>query len=88
MSLPTIYVKNNQEVSVSPKFVYCSSVYKIWKRGASLLEEKYYASNTPLILSKSNRKITKKGYIIQRFLDLESAPADYLINNGYKLKKL
>ena len=87
MSSPTIYVKNNQEVSVSPKFVYCSSVYKIWKRGASLLEE-YYASNTPLILSKSNRKITKKGYIIQRFLDLESAPADYLINNGYKLKKL
>jgi hypothetical protein len=32
MSSLKIYVKNNQEVKVSPKFVYCSSVYKIWNQ--------------------------------------------------------
>ena len=86
MDEPKVYVKDKHEVSVSPKFVYCFSTYKIWKQGACLLDEKYYASPNPLDLKKIPRIIKKKDYSIHRFIDLESAPENYLINNGYKQK--
>lgn len=86
MSSLKIYVKNNQEVKVSPKFVYCSSVYKIWNQGAGLLDETYYVSSKPLNLKKIPTKLKQKGYTIQRYIQLESAPENYLITKGYKLK--
>ena len=86
MSSLKIYVKYNQEVKVSPKFVYCSSVYKIWNQGAGLLDETYYVSSKPLNLKKIPTKLKQKGYIIQRYIQLESAPENYLITKGYKLK--
>ena len=50
------YIKNNHEVSVSSKFVYCISIYKLWKQGACLMDEKYYASQNPLDLKKIQMK--------------------------------
>ena len=64
MSSLKIYVKNNQEVKVSPKFVYCSSVYKIWNQGAGLLDETYYVSSKPLNLKKIPTKLKQKGYTV------------------------
>lgn len=87
MESPKVYVKDKSEITVSPKFVYCFSTYKIWKQGACLLDEKYYASPQPLDMKKIPTMIKKKGYSIHRFIDLESAPEDYLITKGYKLKK-
>ena len=86
MSSLKVYVKDKQEVTVSPKYVYCSSVYRIWKLGACLLDEQYYVSNKPLNLKKIPKILKKKGYSIHRFINLESAPEDYLIKKGYKLK--
>lgn len=83
-----IYVKNNQEVRVSDKFVYCSSIYILWKQGACLIDEVYYASNKPLNLKKIPSKLKKRNYTIQRYIQLESAPENYLITQGYKLKKV
>lgn len=88
MSSSIIYIKDKQEVRVSSKFIYCISVYKIWKNGASLIDEKYYACNNPLLLSKIYRIAKKKDYTLQRFVDLEGAPEDYLINKGYKIKRI
>lgn len=88
MALPKIYVKNKKEIQVSPKFVYQSCIYKLWKGGACIIEEKYYASNTPIDLNKLPTFIQKPGYSIQRFIELESAPEEYLISKGYKLKKV
>ena len=88
MDLPKIYVKNNKEVQVSPKFVYQSCIYKLWKGGACIIEEKCYASNTPLDFKKLSTTLQKPGYSIQRFIELESAPEEYLILKGYKLKKV
>lgn len=82
------YIKKDQTVRVSPKFIYCSSVYRIWKKGASLIEETHYASNSPLDSKKIETVVKKNGYIIQRFLELEGAPEEYLINQGFKVKKL
>ena len=86
-----VYVKKNQELLVSPKFVYYSSIYKFWKEGASscvlLIKEKYYASKTPIDLKKVSKKLKHKDYTIQRFIELKGAPEDYLISKGYKLKK-
>lgn len=79
------YEKDNIIVTSSNKFIYCSSVYKLWKGGASLIEEKYYSSNRPIKLKKKNLYLNKKDYIIFRFFDLEFAPEEYLLQEGYKL---
>lgn len=81
MTSQKTYEKNNQIVYVNDKFIYCSSVYLIWKWGASLVEEKYYTSKKPISLKK--QIVRKKNYIIQRFFELEFAPENYLINNGF-----
>jgi hypothetical protein len=52
------------------------------------MEEKRYASPTPLIESKIKMIVKRKNCTIRRFLDLEGAPEHYLINNGYKRKSL
>lgn len=88
MALPKIYVKNEKEIQVSPKFVYQSCIYKLWKGGACIIEEKCYVSNTPIDLNKLQTIVQKPGYSIQRFIELESAPEEYLISKGYKLKKV
>lgn len=79
-------MKNRQEVFVNPKFIYCSTVYKMWRRGASLMDEKYYSSDKPLNARRMSSVIKKKNYEIRRFISLEGAPEDYLLDNGYNLK--
>lgn len=83
-----IYIKYNKEITVSTKFIYVATIYKLWKGGACLIEEKYYASNTPIDFNKVSNIINKEDYIIQRYIELESAPEEYLITKGYKLKKV
>jgi hypothetical protein len=84
MSSWKIYIKNRHSVVVSPKFVYCFTTYKMWRYGASLMDETYYTSNKPLNISKIPKLLKKKDYVIQRFINLEGAPEEYLINEGYK----
>lgn len=83
-----VYSKGDQTLRVSKKFVYNESVYKIWNTGAILLKETYYVSNNPINLKRIQKNINKSGYRIQRFIELESAPEEYLINKGYKRKKV
>ena len=88
MSSQTVFVKGDHELRVSQRFIYNIDVYKIWKNGACLLSSNYYACPQPLDSKKIPTTVKKKGYIIQRFVELEGAPKDYLINKGYKLKKV
>ena len=88
MDKPKVYIKGNHEIVVSPKFVYCFSTYKIEKQRVCLLDEKYYASLKPLYLKKIPTVVKKKDYSIHRFINLESAPEKYLINNKYKQKQV
>lgn len=81
------YIKGDHILRVSKKFIYCSSIYKIWNRGACLLEEKYYASNNPINFKNIPTNVKKNGYRIQRFIELEGAPENYLIAKGYKQLK-
>lgn len=67
MSSPIVYTKNGEEVKVATKFIYCSSVYCFWKNGASLMEEKRYASPTPLIESKIKMIVKKKIVLLEDF---------------------
>ena len=80
-----IYEKNNQKIIVNEKFIYCSSVYMLWKGGASLIEEKYYSSDKPISLKKKDLKKKMKGYNLYRFFELEYAPESYLISQNFKL---
>jgi len=85
MPVPYLYEKNNQRIVVNDKFIYCDSIYMIWKNGASLIEEKYYSSDKPISLKKKDLKKKKEGYILFRFFELKYAPENYLINNGFKI---
>lgn len=84
-NLQKVYEKNNIAVKVHTKFIYHSEIYKLWKGGASLLEDKYYSSSNPIKLKKKDLKSKRKDYILYRFFNLEFAPEEYLINNGYKI---
>ena len=68
------------------KFIYCSSVYQIWGWGAALMEEKYYASDRPITLKKKNLiSVKRKNYSLRRFFELQFAPEEWLLQQGYKL---
>ena len=68
------------------KFIYCSSVYQIWGWGAALMEEKYYASDRPITLKKKNLiSVKRKNYSLHRFFELQFAPEEWLLQQGYKL---
>lgn len=87
MTSQIVYVKDRHEVYVSDKYVYHSSVHKMWKMGAQFLDDRYYISNSPLNLKKVPKVLKKKDYSIYRFITLESAPENYLIKQGYKFKQ-
>lgn len=83
-----IYEKDKEIVYVHDKFIYCSEIYKIWNGGFSLIEEKHYSSNKPIVLKSKNLKILKyKEYTLRRFFDLKFAPEEYLISNGFKIRE-
>ena len=58
-------------------------IYKIWKDGFSLFDQKYYSCDHPLKLKKKDL-LKRSDYLLRRFFDLEFAPEDYLLDNGYK----
>lgn len=86
MNLPKIYIKQGEEVIVNPKYVYRVTIYKIWKLGFSLLNEKTYTCCNPIDLKNLANTLKKKDYSIQRSIILEGAPESYLTKHGYKLK--
>ena len=88
MNSSIILVKNDSEVYVSSKFIYSVDVYKIWKKRAYLLSSAFYACVKPLDIKKLTLQVKKKGYILQRFVELKGAPKEYLISKNYKVKKL
>ena len=68
------------------KFIYCSSVYQMWGWGAALMEEKYYASDRPITLKKKNLiSVKRKNYSLHRFFELQFAPEEWLLQQGYKV---
>lgn len=82
-----IYEKDGQIVQTHSSFIYEDSIYKVFKGGVSLFEEKQYSTNKPLKLKKKdfiNRKKKADEYFI-RFLTMEFAPESYLIKEGYTL---
>lgn len=85
MTLPVVYEKDKKRIIVNDKFIYCSSVYMLWKGGASLVEEKYYSSDKPISLKKKDIQSKKKEYTLFRFFELEYAPEQWLRQEGYKL---
>lgn len=84
MISPKIYEKENENVVVGDKFMYCSTVYRLLKGRAEMLEEKYYSSNKPIEIKKKDLKQKTKDFILFRFIDLIQAPEEYLLTNHYK----
>lgn len=85
MTLRKTYEKDKQIVYTHDKFIYCSSIYQIWSWGAALMEEKYFSSSKLITIKKKNLSVKKKNYSLRRFFELQFAPEEYLINNGFKI---
>lgn len=85
MTSPKIYENNELRVVVNDKFIYCCEVYLIWKNGASLVETKYFSSDFPIKIKKKKGKQKVEKYKLVKFMTLEFAPEEYLINNKFKL---
>ena len=49
------------------------------------MEEKYISSSKPITIKKKNLSVKKKNYSLRRFFELQFAPEEYLINNGFKI---
>lgn len=80
------YEKDRQIVYTHNKFIYCSSVYQIWGWGAALVDEKYYTSDKPITFKKKNLiSVKRKNYSLHRFFELQFAPEEWLLQQGYKL---
>lgn len=73
-----------ETVGINDKFIYSDDIYYKFKEGISLYKTTYYSSDKPIKLKKKNYigKYTKDGYFI-RFFNLEFAPLNWLIENGY-----
>lgn len=85
MILQKIYEKDRVIIRVNDKFIYCCETYETWDNGFALIDTKYYSSSRPIVLKKKDLTLKKKVCILRRFFDLEFAPEEYLINNGFKL---
>lgn len=85
MTSPKIYENNELRVVVNDKFIYCCEVYLIWKNGASLVDTKYFSSDSPIKIKKKKGKQKVEKYKLVKFMTLEFAPEEYLINNKFKL---
>lgn len=85
MTLQKTYEKDKQIVYTHDKFIYCSSIYQIWSWGAALMEEKYFSSSKPITIKKKNLSVKKKNYSLRRFFELQFAPEEWLLQQGYNL---
>ena len=81
--LNKVYRKNDEEIVVSDKFIYCDTIYIKYSNGVALLSEKYYASNKPIKYKLKKSKNKKKNHLL-RFFELQYAPEEYLITNNYE----
>ena len=70
-----IYLKNDEVVGVSDKFIYHVEIYAALKNGIALYEEKWYASSTRLKFKKNILK--RKTDKVIRLVTLDYAPQSY-----------
>lgn len=84
MNSKKLKTKSKEQLDVSDKYVYRETIYQMYKNGFSLFREKLISSEVPLKkLSKDQFMKVYKNYKLMRCLDLEAAPENYLIQNGY-----
>ena len=84
-----MYEKDGKVVWVSEKFIYLEQIYEIKPMSANCVRERRYVSDVPLKrkskdLKKDKYFDKKTQYKLLRFLELESAPEKYLIENDFK----
>ena len=79
-----VLTKDGSNVVVHDKFIYSDEIYYKFKEGISIYSTTHYVSDKPIKVKKKDllSKRTKDGYFV-RFFNLEFAPLNWLIENGY-----
>jgi len=86
MSNDTFVAPNGDWITISDKFVYEISFYKILKNRLEYYGSKFLYLDYPLTIKRKSIYNYKENYIVGKFIDWLKAPKDYIINN--KLPKL
>ena len=76
--------KDGSNVVVYDKFIYSDEIYYKFKEGISIYSTTHYVSDKPIKVKKKKllNKRTKDGYFV-KIINLEYAPLNQLIENGY-----
>ena len=83
-----IYVKDLEEIAESDTFEYSIELYLEYKNRSELYSIESISSKK-LIENKEVRAYSNLyNCYVQRFFELRAAPKNYLIENGFKPKKL
>lgn len=81
-----IYCKQGAEVTVSSRFLYLEEIYLSNKSHWALYKSQKYKSKVPIKCENTIRYSEKHSCCIHRYWELLSAPEEFLIKNGFKLK--
>ena len=79
-----VFKKNNQLVNEADQFLYLEEIYLCYPTRVELFRSKHYTSKIPINRNNTHACSESHGCYIQRYWELEAAPREYLISEGFK----
>lgn len=76
-------------ISVSSKFIYEVSVYRLYKGWTEFVGNKYYSSKSEIRIRSSTIYTKKKDFIVMKSIDLIGAPLSFIkTSNKYGIEEI
>lgn len=79
-----VFKKKDQLVDEANQFLYLEEIYLCYPTKFELFRSKRYASKVPINKKNSQAYSESHGCYVQRYWELEAAPREYLISEGFK----
>lgn len=79
-----VFKKKDQLVDEADQFLYLEEIYLCYPTRVELFRSKHYTSKIPINRKNTHAYSESHGCYIQRYWELEAAPLEYLISEGFK----
>ena len=80
-----VFRKKDQLVDEADQFLYLEEIYLCYSTRFELFRSKHYISKVPINKKNARAYSESHGCYVQRYWELEAAPREYLISEGFKL---
>lgn len=80
-----IFKKKDQLVDEADQFLYLEEIYLCYPTRFELFRSKHYTSKVSINKKNTQAYSESHGCYVQRYWELEAAPREYLISEGFKL---